>query len=250
MAEEIEKLAKRLLLEVAAEWQSEPDAFITTTNGEVLFVCTVHDISGSTVIYYNPLPAVESLLRTARQTTATIADEELHANIVEINVRDSIRSIFSIAPVHFKDSLGELRVTAEAFKSYDMLARFGDMKGRDKVLDTLLDAIAEKKRQRFRAEVKPGKRSTATHVLTEFWVSTAVMLSDALGKKTAVEMEAARQIATLTKTTPTAAKAALRTWYQARGFSTWRDALEAVRAEIKARGLLDIQSNMKQIDEN
>lgn len=130
------------------------------------------------------------------------------------------------------------------------MACLGDVKGRDKVLNVLLDAISKKKRQRFRSEMKPGKRTSATHELTAFWVNTAVMVADATGKNVAVEMEVAREVAALTKTTATAAKAALRAWYGARGFGNWREALKAVREQQEARDLLDIHPNMKHVDEN
>lgn len=252
--EEIEVLAKRLLADIAAVWQSEPDAFIANSDGRTLLVCTVHDLTGSTVIYYDPLPAVESLTKTAYQSCASVADAAARAVAIEMNVRDSIRSLLSIASLHFKDSLGELRIKAETFKSCDILAGLGDLKRRDEILDIMLNAFNQKTRQRFRAEVKPGKRSKTGRALTDFWVSTVVMVIDKIGTDASVEMTTARQLAKLMDSTPTAAKAALRKWYQGKGYNTWPAALEVVRAELKARedahARLDIRSNMKQVDES
>jgi hypothetical protein len=251
---EIEVLAKRLLAEIAAVWRSEPNAFITTADGVVMLVCTIRGVSGATIIYYNPLPAVEKMIESAYQLAAELADEVEHTEFVEQNVRDSIRSLLSIAPLHFKDSLDELRLKAETFKTCHILAGLGDRKKRDEVLNIMLDAFNQKTRRRFRVEVKPGKRSKGGRAITDFWVSTAIMVIDKSDKDASVEMEAARQLAELMGSTPTAAKAALRKWYQRKGYNTWPVALEVVRAELKARedahARLDIPLNMKQVDED
>lgn len=208
-----EAQAKRLVARVAKHWEDKPDAFKSECDGTITFTFVIHDLSGSTTITYDPVPAVELLLYKHEM--------EVESSSAESLAFMDLLHLLNSAPKYFQAVLRELPLLSMTIMKGARYHTIGMETERSKLIQDALENILEVRKLLLGAP-GPGRKR-------KFFDADVVVAVYTLGNN-ASQRQTAKKLGVSEK--------ALRDWRQEKGLEDWEAVLQTVKQSEYYQALL------------
>lgn len=210
--ESSEDRAKRIVAQVAKQWEDTPDAFKSERDGTIFFTFVIYSLHGSTTITYNPVPGVEWLFYEYEQLYKGKVAEPRNAAYADMCAFMDLLHSLKMAPKYFQAVLMELPMLAMTVMEGARTKLTWLEREQSKLIQGTLETIVGVRKLLLDAPGRGPKRK-----FSDGQVIAAVYT---LGSN-ASQRQTAKKLGVSEK--------ALRDWRQEKGFKDWETALQALK---------------------